>query len=46
MAAVVVALAWAAWALLSARRVENLATRADKAHPEVAKEIEEMTKTR
>jgi hypothetical protein len=46
MAAVVVALAWAAWALLSARRVEILATRADKAHPEVAKEIEEMTQTK
>lgn len=44
MAAVVVGLACATWALLSARRVEVLATRADKAHPEVAKEIEEMTK--
>jgi hypothetical protein len=42
MAAVAVAVAWAAFTLLHGRRTDALLARADEAHPAVAKEIEEM----
>jgi hypothetical protein len=42
MAAVAVAVAWAAFALLQGRRTDALLARADEAHSAVAKEIEEM----
>jgi hypothetical protein len=44
MTGAVVATAWIAWALLNARRVEALLAQAEAKHPEVAKEISEMTK--
>ena len=42
MTAVVVAVAWTAWALFNDRRVDVLLAKADAKHPEVAKEINEM----
>jgi hypothetical protein len=42
MAAIAVAVAWAAFALLHVHRIDSLLARAEEAHPAVAKEIEEM----
>jgi hypothetical protein len=43
MTAVVLAVAWTAWALLNTRRVDALLAKAEAKHPEVAREINEMT---
>jgi hypothetical protein len=46
MTGIVVAVAWTAWALLSPRRVDVLLSKAEAKHPEVAKEIDEMTESK